>query len=143
MRSVPAILAVLASLSVAACAGGESASSGATETSSTTAADSEAPVEEDVPAEEDARAEPGPGEMARADWDDEWPLTVDSGTVRCEKGLHVLFEADGTTYAANGTAMTQRPELPRIQEIWADSPDMPGLKIDISPVLDTGLALCD
>jgi len=63
--------------------------------------------------------------------------------VRCENGAQVLFEAEGTTYAVNGTAMSQRPELPEIDEIWSDSPDVPGLKIDIAPVLDAGLALCD
>lgn len=82
-------------------------------------------------------------QLGRADWGDEWPLTVDSGTVRCEDGGLVLFEADGTTYAVNGTAMSQRPELPEVDEIWADNPDIPGAKIDIGPVLDSGLELCE
>ena len=81
--------------------------------------------------------------MSRADWGEEWPLTVDSGIVRCEAGTQVVFEANGETYAVNGTAMTQLPDLPRIDEIWADSPDIAGLKVDIGPVIDTGLDLCE
>ncbi len=48
---------------------------------------------------------------------------------------------DGTTYAVNGTAKTHT-DYPGIEAIWADDPDVEGLKIDIGPVLDAGLLLC-
>jgi hypothetical protein len=70
-----------------------------------------------------------------------WPLTVSSGTVRCE-GSAVYFEApDGTEYAVNGTARGQDP-TPPLEDIWRKDPDLPGTRIDISPVLDAGLATC-
>jgi hypothetical protein len=49
--------------------------------------------------------------------------------------------ADGKTYAANGTAKNHGNYLD-IDPIWAPHPDVPGLKIDISPVIDAALALC-
>lgn len=75
-----------------------------------------------------------------------WPLTVDKGTVNCEgtEGAGVVtFEApDGTVYAVNGTAKTQQPDLPEIEEIWRKDPDVPGARINLSPVIDKGLELC-
>src|SRR4051812_25008227 len=71
-----------------------------------------------------------------------WPLTVDSGELACE-GLAVTFKApDGTKYAVNGTARS-RTSLPKIDRIWADAPDNTGAKINIGPLIDAGLELCD
>lgn len=74
----------------------------------------------------------------------EWPLTVKEGVVRCEGGGSVIFRApDDTDYAVNGTALTQRPGLPKIDAIWRNDPDVPGLRINIGPVLNKGLELCE
>ena len=49
---------------------------------------------------------------------------------------------DGTMYAANGTAKAHT-DYPSLNAIWAADPDNDGLKIDISPVIDAGVALCN
>ena len=87
----------------------------------------------------------GGEEISRQDLGKDWPLTVDSGTLHCERvGLDaVTFTADdGTTYAVNGAAKGT-DEWPDIDRIWADNPDVKGLKIDIGPLIQRGLRLCD
>ncbi|MFD4672379.1 DUF2511 domain-containing protein [Lentzea sp. NPDC058450] len=81
-----------------------------------------------------------PGEVRREDFGEKWPLTVDSGVVRCQGGA-VTFTTNGSSYDVNGTAMT-RNRGKRIHEIWADDPNNAGLKIYIGPILDLGLKLC-
>lgn len=80
--------------------------------------------------------------MSRDQLGSDWPLTVDEGAVRCEGAGEVYFEATGQTYAVNGTAMGMS-DLPDIDAIWADDPETPGLKINIGPIIDRGLKLCD
>ena len=41
--------------------------------------------------------------IEKSEFGDEWPFTVSAGLLSCE-GSAVTFEADGTTYALNGTA---------------------------------------
>jgi hypothetical protein len=71
-----------------------------------------------------------------------WPLTVRSGIVRCE-GASVIFKTNGTDYAVNGTALSQYPDMAPVRRIWRASREIPGTKINISPVLDAGLKLCE
>lgn len=42
--------------------------------------------------------------LSRADIGADWPFTVDAGVLACEPGNHVVFKANGTTYAINGSA---------------------------------------
>lgn len=82
-------------------------------------------------------------EVSRDDFGSSWPLTVDSGTLRCEGegGFGaVVINADGTDYAVNGVAKGQGYEP--IDPIWADDPELAGLKVSIGPLIDRGLALC-
>jgi hypothetical protein len=80
--------------------------------------------------------------VSKAGFGDSWPLTVDSGELACE-GSAVTFKApDGTTYAVNGTARGST-DLPEIDRIWAEAPGTMGLKINIGPLIDAGLELCD
>jgi hypothetical protein len=89
------------------------------------------------------------GLLVSTDFGDNWPLTVQFAVVSCKnivaggRFLQVvtLDAPDGTTYAVNGTAKSHTT-FPSIQPIWADDPNVDGLKIDISPVIDAGLALC-
>jgi hypothetical protein len=74
--------------------------------------------------------------------DGEWPLSAKYGTVRCDGGSVIFRSRSGKDYAVNGTALTQHPEMARIREIWLPNPDIPGTKVNISPVLDAGLNLC-
>lgn len=81
--------------------------------------------------------------VSRADFGDQWPLTVDGGTLRCEADA-VSLEARGVVYAVNGTAESRDIGVD-IDPVWADDPDSPadlGLKENIGPLIDRGLALC-
>ncbi len=86
--------------------------------------------------------------VSRADYGNAWPLTVESGTLRCEEPGAVTFtsDEDGTTYSVNGTAegMAEASGWQNIRPIWADDPNptMEGLEISIGPLIDDGLALC-
>ena len=79
-------------------------------------------------------------EVSRADFGKDWPLTVESGTLKCEGGWAVTSTTNGTTYAVNGLASGMN-QCPEIDPIWADAPQ--GLKKDIGPLIDRGLELCD
>ncbi len=102
------------------------------------------------------------GLMSRDEYGDRWPLTVDEGIVECIPWSAVVFHARGETYAVNGLALGRRDEegWRDIAEIWRDNPNYfepqtiddviqlsragaTGPKVDISPVLNTGLSLCD
>jgi len=73
---------------------------------------------------------------------DAWPLTVESGTLRCERGIIVVFVHNGQRYAMNGTARRADGVLPT-EEIWKNNPELPGTKIVITPLIQAGLELCD
>lgn len=110
-------------------------------TAATVATD--APADTAVPANTAASEPASDGSISRESFGEAWPLTVDSGVLACDgkDGVgSVTFTADGTTYGVNGTALGQG--LPAIDPIWADNPSVPGLKMNIGPVLDAGLALC-
>ena len=71
----------------------------------------------------------------------DWPLTVEAGTLDCIGAGAVTFTSeDGTTYAVNGLALSST-SYPDIDAIWADASG--GLKKNIGPLIDRGLALCD
>jgi hypothetical protein len=85
------------------------------------------------------------GDVSKSDFEADgrtWPLTVESGTVACEQGTEIVFTADDTTYAVNGSALSSR-QWPEIDAIWADNPGIPGAKIDISDLISAGQELCD
>ncbi len=87
----------------------------------------------------------GEGEtvVRRADFGEDWPLTVAGGWLACEAGGAVTFDARGTTYAVNPLARGLRRTYHDISEILADDPENPGQKKDIYPLLKKGLELCD
>lgn len=105
-----------------------------------------APTKVEVP----AAVAKDPGLLLSTTFGDKWPLTVPYVVAHCEgitvagRNLQVatLDAPDGKTYAANGTAKDHGNHLD-IDPIWAPNPDVSGLKIDMSPVLDAALALCD
>jgi hypothetical protein len=77
--------------------------------------------------------------IRRSDLGDDWPLTVESGTLRCEGAGAVVFKApDGTEYALNGLAA----EYPDIGPIWAADPTGQTSKLDIGPLITEGQRLC-
>ncbi|MGN8050086.1 DUF2511 domain-containing protein [Curtobacterium sp. 22159] len=89
------------------------------------------------------------GLLVSTKFGDDWPLTVPYAVVRCKNitsgGMHLnvvtLDAPDGTRYAVNGTAQ-DHTSYPKIDPIWAPNPNVEGLKVDISPVVDAGLKLC-
>jgi hypothetical protein len=83
----------------------------------------------------------GVGHVTREDMGDNWPLTVDGGTLHCEGAGAVTFTTDdGTTYAVNGLALGMH-KWPDIDPLWADASG--GLKKDIGPLIERGLSLCN
>lgn len=93
---------------------------------------------------DDASADPSSRMVSAADLSGSWPLTVGSGTLRCDGSGgtgEVTFEGDGKVYAVNGLA--KQSGLPEIDAIWKDDPDAPGLKLDIGELLQAGLDLCE
>ncbi|MCO4239421.1 YebY family protein [Pseudarthrobacter sp. MDT3-28] len=104
-----------------------------------------APAKVEVPSE----IAKDPGLLVSTTFGDKWPLTVPYVVAHCEgitvagRNLQVatVDAPDGKTYAANGTAKDHGNYLD-IDPIWAPNPDVSGLKIDISPVIDAALALC-
>lgn len=85
------------------------------------------------------------GYVSRAMLGAAWPLTVESGTLSCRGAGEVYFrdDASGNHYTVNGTARTAQPALPEIDEIWAnDTSNNLGLKKNLGPLIDRGLALC-
>ncbi|MCP1413672.1 DUF2511 domain-containing protein [Paenarthrobacter sp. A20] len=103
------------------------------------------PVKVDVPAD----LAKDPGLLISTSFGDEWPLTVPYVIAHCERikvagrNLQVatVTAPDGRIYAANGTAK-DHGSYPGIDPIWAANPDVSGLKIDLSPVIDAALKLC-
>lgn len=60
-------------------------------------------------------------EIAKPQYGAEWPFTVESGRLRCDPGSHVVFVADGTAYAINGSAKgaAARNGYANVDAIWA------------------------
>lgn len=79
----------------------------------------------------------------------EWPLTVKSGVLQCEEEIvssfvvqRVTFTTpDGTVYAVNGHALDAG--YPDIKPIWKKDPGSYGLRVNIGPLIDRGLRLCE
>ena len=90
-----------------------------------------------------------PGLVTRDNLGEEWPLTVDYVILACEPktagGMDLqiasLTAPDGTVYALNGTAKSHT-DYADIAPIWADNPNVEGLKIPISPLIDRARTLC-
>ncbi|MDM2419343.1 DUF2511 domain-containing protein [Mycobacteroides abscessus] len=86
---------------------------------------------------------PDPHELHVMDiaWTDgPWPLTVPEGVLRCRNMAVTFTTLDGTTYAVNGTARTKYPGL---EPIWKPHPEVSGARMDIGPLLNKGLTLCN
>jgi hypothetical protein len=96
------------------------------------------------PAPEPEPAKP-PGEVTRAEYGEDWPLTVARGILSCHStgGGAVVFTApDGTVYWVNGHGSTV-PGAKDIEPIWRDSPEPYIPKVSIGPLIDRGLELCE
>lgn len=83
-----------------------------------------------------------PGHVSRAEMGDDWPLTVEAGTLRCDADAVTFVTEDGREYAVNGTAIG-RHDHPEIDPIWANDPDPYLPKKNIGPLIEEGLKLCE
>lgn len=93
----------------------------------------------------ESEAADDPAHVSRAELGEEWPLTVEEGTLRCDGAKEagaVFFEADGRVYPVNGIARG-RTDGPEIDGIWADDPDFAGAKKNIGILIERGLELCE
>lgn len=89
--------------------------------------------------------------VSRDEFKGDWPLTIDSGTLTCERFLNfksvklVTLSSGGKTYALNGIASGQAKKrgFLDIYTIWRDHPKLPGLKVNIGPLIERALALCE
>lgn len=80
--------------------------------------------------------------LSRKDFGDDWPLNVDEAQLGCSDIGGLIVSANGVDYAVNGTAMGQKgfdgqPKYRDLREIWTDRPGAPGLKKDLSPILNS------
>ena len=102
-------------------------------------------------------------ELSKENYGEKWPFTVSSGVVDCHAN-QITFTANGKTYGINGIAVGTNKYL-NIGSIWKDDPEFYELakaikkddeslddvvkdlggptKIDIGPIIDAGLTLCD
>ena len=77
--------------------------------------------------------------VTAAELGDRWPLTVREGEVDCI-GKAAVFRSGQKAYALNGAAKS-RGYLP-IEPIWKTDPTVPGLRINIGPLIDLALKQC-
>lgn len=91
-------------------------------------------------------APPTSAKVTSAEMASDWPLTVDTGELACERGTFIKFTAGGKTYAVNGSAKdfsrSKGLGWRDVREIWRDNPEIPGTKIPISALIAKGQKLC-
>jgi len=78
--------------------------------------------------------------VSATEFGDAWPLTVQSGRIACIAPSAAVFIHNGTIYQLNGMASSRG--YTSINPIWRDSPDIPGAKVNIGPLISAALALC-
>jgi hypothetical protein len=94
-------------------------------------------------AERDSHLSNGEAVVRRADFGQEWPLTVEGGWLSCEAGGAVIFSGGFGSYAVNPLARGLPWVYKDISEILADDPENPGQKKNVNPLLKRGLELCE
>lgn len=84
------------------------------------------------------------GYVSRALLGDKWPLTVEEGTIVCDRSAILFRDPAGQLYAVNGTAQTLRGSKGwrDIHDIDVPDPVTQGTIISLQPLLDVGLELC-
>jgi hypothetical protein len=79
--------------------------------------------------------------VTQAEFGPGWPLTVASGTLRCEAETAIVFRTpDGNDFAVNGSATSLG--YADIEPIWAADPSGAAPKLSLGPLVDLGLMLC-
>ncbi|ROI04806.1 DUF2511 domain-containing protein [Chryseobacterium sp. G0240] len=83
----------------------------------------------------------------KQDYIGKWPFSVDKIEVYCNGYKEIYCRAsNGKTYALNGTAKgvsVNNPAISKVEEIWLDDPEHPGLKLYYTDFITEGLTLCE
>ena len=84
--------------------------------------------------------------ISRADYGQEWPLTISEATLHCENSaVWVVNPANGRRYQVNGFASAylknRGHEVYDLQPIWRVNPDIPGARIPVTDLIRDGLRL--
>lgn len=77
--------------------------------------------------------------ITQGQFGDAWPFTTSNGILKCENKA-ITFRTNTRTYGINGTA--QGRGFPGPEAVWKVDPSVPGKRMDIGPILDKGLSLC-
>jgi len=89
-----------------------------------------------------------PDMLTAIDSSAQWPFIdgINKVTIHCAGSNELTITTDDSDYpgeyALNGLAR-QTGQYDDIMDIWADDPDMAGLKINIEPVTDFALSACN
>ena len=84
--------------------------------------------------------------ITRDEYGEKWPFTVDEGILNCEIASAVVLRVGGTTYGVNGLGANRYGP---IDPIWRDHPSaaedprFKGRKVNMGPIIDRGLLLCE
>lgn len=92
--------------------------------------------------------------ISKEQFGDKWPFTVERGILQCKEGKVILFHANGKVYSVNGKAdgLAKSRGYHDIREIWKNNPEYSKFfapddpehpKINIGPIIEEGLKLCD
>ncbi len=88
--------------------------------------------------------------VSAATWTDgAWPFTVERGELICigpadDRGVFIVTDT-GDMFALNPAAIHMAPEVGAtadLDPIWRQHPDLPGVKMNVSPMIVYALALC-
>lgn len=84
---------------------------------------------------------PPRGFVSRTQLGAQWPLIIESGTLRCLPGTLIVLDApDGNTYAVNGTARGAKTSAGA--DRWYDVQQLAVPRASTQPLIDRGLQLC-
>lgn len=85
--------------------------------------------------------------LTKADYSGKWPFAVDEIEIYCDGYTEIYGRTNnGKIYALNGSAKGashNNASVSRVEEIWLDDPDIPGLKISYGDFITKGLELCE
>lgn len=78
--------------------------------------------------------------VSKAEFGQRWPLTVEKGELRCDKGA-VTIVVDGKPYALNAKAQN-RHLGGALGPLWAPNPKLEGARMSTGELIGQGLKLC-
>ncbi|TGB68862.1 MULTISPECIES: DUF2511 domain-containing protein [unclassified Escherichia] len=88
-------------------------------------------------------------EIDGAAYGDQWPLSFEKAKVSCVNRAYAFVYDIKTDdrYPLNGMAVdavkSGKMEGSNLDDVWKDDPEIDGVKISISPLIDAATALCN